>query len=275
MTVEQITAFFGKHVEAIARRDAVALAAGYAEDAVLHSPTAGTVTGRRDIERVFRLWFSAFPDLKWEIDDLVIGRDRAASLNTFSGTDLGGFLGLAPTGRVMRVHGAFLYTFRNDLIAHERRVLDFSGVLLQLAGEVGPMTDSFRKYRQMLARARSEQELRIAADIQRALLPRTRFTSTRFDVAATSVPCRAIGGDFFDYFESREEMFAFVLGDVAGKGPPAALLTAVLQGIFVANADSGFSPAKTMGWSTPPFCAGQSSRVSPPFFTRWYRSMAV
>jgi hypothetical protein len=59
-----------------------------------------------------------------------------------------------------------------------------------------------RQYRETLARARSEQELRIAAEIQRALFPRAPYTGARFEVAATSVPCRAIGGDFFDYFDS-------------------------------------------------------------------------
>jgi sigma-B regulation protein RsbU (phosphoserine phosphatase) len=62
-------------------------------------------------------------------------------------------------------------------------------------------------------------------------------------VAATSVPCRAIGGDFFDYFHLPRGGFGFVLGDVAGKGPPAALLASMLQGIFTANADRDGTPA--------------------------------
>ena len=88
--------------------------------------------------------------------------------------------------------------------------------------------------------------MRIAAEIQRALLPRAPYTGARFEVAATSVPCRAIGGDFVDYFESLDGTFSFVLGDVAGKGPPAALLSAMLQGIFAANAGLGFTPAQTV-----------------------------
>ena len=63
---------------------------------------------------------------------------------TVSGTDVGGFLGLPPTGRMVRVGGAFVYTLKDGLILHERRIIDLSGVLLQLAGEVGPVTDSFQ-----------------------------------------------------------------------------------------------------------------------------------
>ena len=60
------------------------------------------------------------------------------------------------------------------------------------------------------------------------------------------MPCRAIGGDFFDYFEFSNGTFALALGDVAGKGPPAALLSAMLQGIFATCAYLGNSPAETM-----------------------------
>jgi sigma-B regulation protein RsbU (phosphoserine phosphatase) len=57
----------------------------------------------------------------------------------------------------------------------------------------------------------------------------------------TSIACRAIGGDFFEYLDFPDGSFGFALGDVSGKGPPAALLTAVLQGLFVAQA---FAPAE-------------------------------
>ena len=95
----------------------------------------------------------------------------------------------------------FLYTLDEDRrIVHERRVYDFSRMLLQLAGEAEPATEGRRLYREMLERAQREHELRIAAGIQHALLPASRYMGEGFEVAATSVPCRAIGGDFFDYF---------------------------------------------------------------------------
>ena len=95
----------------------------------------------------------------------------------------------------------------------------------------------------MLERSQHEHELKIAAGIQHALLPASRYSGAGFDVAATSVPCRAIGGDFFDYFHLARGGFAFVLGDVAGKGPPAALLASLPQGVFTANAFRDGTPA--------------------------------
>src|SRR5262249_50363382 len=80
----------------------------------------------------------------------------------------------------------------------------------------------------------------------RALLPDRRYRSSSVDIAALAVACRAIGGDFFDYFELADGAVGFVVGDVSGKGPPAALLTAVLQGMLAVHAYGSDSPATTI-----------------------------
>ncbi len=78
------------------------------------------------------------------------------------------------------------------------------------------------------------------------MLPEPLQSGPHFDVAAASIPCRSIGGDFFDYFNLAAGTFACTLGDVAGKGPPAALLTAMIQGAFAAQVTSTESPAVLM-----------------------------
>lgn len=88
-----------------------------------------------------------------------------------------------------------------------------------------------------------EQEMRTASAIQRALLPNTHRAGDFFDAAAAAEPCRAIGGDFFDYIDLAGGALGFVLGDVAGKGPPAALLAALMQGSMVAQAHADTGPA--------------------------------
>jgi sigma-B regulation protein RsbU (phosphoserine phosphatase) len=115
-----------------------------------------------------------------------------------------------------------------------------------LAVEAAGAIENARLYREALEKARIEEELRIASQIQRALLPLPRRTGAFFDAAGSSVPCRQIGGDFFDYIELPDGQFAFALGDVAGKGAPAALLTAVLQGIFAGHVSTMQDPAETM-----------------------------
>jgi sigma-B regulation protein RsbU (phosphoserine phosphatase) len=97
-----------------------------------------------------------------------------------------------------------------------------------------------------MEKARIDRDLRIAADIQRALLPDARHERAVGDLAAVSVPCRTVGGDFYDYLDASESDFGFVLGDVSGKGPPAALLAAVVQSNFAAQAPVSANPADTM-----------------------------
>jgi phosphoserine phosphatase RsbU/P len=103
--------------------------------------------------------------------------------------------------------------------------------------------DSARLYAESAEKARLDRDLRVAADIQRALLPESIYRGPFCDLAAVSIPCRTVGGDFFDYLELPVGGFAFALGDVAGKGPPAALLAAMLQSNFVAHAPVSRDPA--------------------------------
>lgn len=112
-----------------------------------------------------------------------------------------------------------------------------------VAVQASSAIESARLYREATEKKQLERELQLAAEIQRALLPAPRQSGTHFDVAAASIPCRAIGGDFFDYFALPNGEFGIALGDVAGKGPSAALLTAMIQGIFAAQVARAGSPA--------------------------------
>ncbi|HEX7077389.1 MAG TPA: SpoIIE family protein phosphatase [Candidatus Eisenbacteria bacterium] len=94
--------------------------------------------------------------------------------------------------------------------------------------------------------AREGQEMKIAAEIQQALLPPRSRAGGWYGAAGASVPCRTIGGDFFEYFDLPDGRVGFALADVAGKGPPAALLAAMVQGILDSHARRGDGPAATL-----------------------------
>jgi len=83
-------------------------------------------------------------------------------------------------------------------------------------------------YRQALDKAKYEQELKVAAEIQRALLPAGLVDKPFCTALGSSAPCLAVGGDFFDYVDLPAGQFGFIVGDVAGKGSPAALLAAAV-----------------------------------------------
>jgi phosphoserine phosphatase RsbU/P len=106
--------------------------------------------------------------------------------------------------------------------------------------------ESARLYAEAAEKARIERDLLVAAQIQQALLPTGSFETPFVDLAASSLPCRTVGGDFFDYLELGARGFGFGLGDVAGKGAPAALLAAAVQSNFIAQAPVSSDPADTL-----------------------------
>ena len=132
MTREQIFALFNRREAAWGARDAHALASDHAPDGVVVSQTGGVLEGRAEIERIYRVWFLGFPDMTFTTEDLLVDDDRAALLCRITGTHLGEFFGMPPTGRRIEVSGAFIYRLQDDQIIHERRVLDFTGVLIQV-----------------------------------------------------------------------------------------------------------------------------------------------
>src|SRR4051812_15427150 len=153
------------------------------------------------------------------------------------------------------------YVDRADDISGERRIgvlyLDSRekgsflagstrGALETLATEAAVAIENARLYRETMVKAKMEQEMRIAAEIQQALLPKAGHAGAFFRTAASSIPCRSIGGDFYDYVDLPTGAFGFALGDVAGKGPPAALLSAMMQGIFAAQAAASDTPCQTI-----------------------------
>src|SRR5881396_3813847 len=105
-----------------------------------------------------------------------------------------------------------------------------------LSAEAALAIENARLYREALDKAKFEQELKVAAAIQQSLLPEAAREGAFFSTAAASIACRAVGGDFYDYVDLPSGQFGFILGDVAGKGSPAALLAAAVLGMFSAEA---------------------------------------
>ncbi|HEV2386051.1 MAG TPA: SpoIIE family protein phosphatase [Candidatus Acidoferrales bacterium] len=200
----------------------------YADDAVAVSPVFGEVKGRAAIARTFERLFATLPDCAFELSDAIAGDDRIAILGTVAGTDRIGWFGLPPTGGPVRYRLTILCTLAGGKITRDERLYDAAGVV------------------ERLEKARLDEELRTAAEVQSALLPRTANAGLYWEAAGDSIPCRAIGGDFFQFIELPAGRFGVALGDVAGKGTPAALLAAMLQGMFAAGVQAGHGPAETL-----------------------------
>lgn len=132
MTHDQIVALVNRRNAAWAARDAAALAATHAEHGTVASPTAGVLEGREEIEAVYRAWLLAFPDLVVHQEELLIDGDRVAQIARLSATHAGEFFGLAPTGRHVEVLVALVMRLADGFVQEERRIYDFTGLLVQV-----------------------------------------------------------------------------------------------------------------------------------------------
>src|SRR5262249_49491992 len=132
VTRDEILSLVKRRHEAWEGRDVAALGALHAPHCVVVSPTGGVLEGRPEIERVYRLWFTAFPDLRYRSDEVLIDGDRVVEVAQFSGTHAGEFFGVAPTRRRIDVQIAGLMTVAGGFIVEERRIYDFTGFLVQV-----------------------------------------------------------------------------------------------------------------------------------------------
>lgn len=99
---------------------------------------------------------------------------------------------------------------------------------------------------QIVEKERLERELEVAREIQMSVLPRALPQLPGFALGAHIVPARAVGGDFYDFIPLDEHRLGIVVGDVAGKGVPAALFMTQTQALLHAAALPGASPAEAL-----------------------------
>ena len=107
--------------------------------------------------------------------------------------------------------------------------------------------DKLRFLEEQQRRARFQQELSIATEIQKSFLPQVLPEHTGLSFAAHYRPALDIGGDFYDWFEVGPDELYFVIGDVAGKGVPAALLMAQSLSSLRLIIVPGITPTDALG----------------------------
>lgn len=132
MTRNEIVALLETKFEAINRRDMATLMAAHAPDGVVDSPLGGHAKGPEAIRKVYDAWLASFPDAQFEVEPPIVDGERVAQSTMVKGTDMGGFMGLPPTGKKFAMPMVFLFVIRDGKIQHERRVYDFTGLMIQL-----------------------------------------------------------------------------------------------------------------------------------------------
>jgi phosphoserine phosphatase RsbU/P len=115
-------------------------------------------------------------------------------------------------------------------------------ILTALSNVAAAKIENVRLMEESLEKRRLDQDMKLAAEIQRSLLPRAAPLVPGYGVAGLNQPCRTVGGDYYDYaYEDGRLLMA--LGDVAGKGMGAALIMTILRAAARANWSSPLADA--------------------------------
>jgi sigma-B regulation protein RsbU (phosphoserine phosphatase) len=145
--------------------------------------------------------------------------------------------------RTRRQHGNSPTDVDGVLYLDSRSVsLNLSGVshevLRALASECAAVLESAKLVAAEQAAQQYRKEMEIAASIQRSLISASSVENDFVRVNACSIPCREVGGDFFDVHVG-PDVVTVIVADVSGKGISAALLASVIHGMFYAQMTSG------------------------------------
>jgi serine phosphatase RsbU (regulator of sigma subunit) len=130
-------------------------------------------------------------------------------------------------------------------------------VLTPLAHVAAAKIENVRLLEESLEKRRMEQDMQVAAEIQRGLLPSSAPDVPGYGVAGINQPCRTVGGDYYDFALEKSQLLV-ALGDVSGKGTGAALLMTVLRAAVRAHwgladlAEAAARINRTVFENTPP-----------------------
>jgi steroid delta-isomerase-like uncharacterized protein len=117
---------------AMDQRDPVTFGRLYADNVFLESPLGGTLNGREAVLKAFEAFFKAFPDATFLHEPVRIDGDEAVVVCSIAGTHTGGFAGLPASGNPFRFQLVFLLRFKDGLIVRDRRIYDFTGLMVQI-----------------------------------------------------------------------------------------------------------------------------------------------
>jgi len=205
-------------------------------DFVDHSLLPGQASSREGYKQSAAEFYAAFAFADFTIEAQIAEGDMVVTRFSTRCIQRGEFLGVPPSGEV----GTYS-TIRINRIVGGKITDEWSeGSLLEM------LLPSFE--REIRARERVEQDLRVARSIQQASLPKEVPELEGWRIATYYQPAREVGGDFYDLFELEEGRVGVVVGDATGKGMPAALVVSAASSMLraVAQAFHSSSPGEVL-----------------------------
>src|SRR5215211_5062705 len=252
-----------------------------AADYVEHPRPSTLSPGPEGLKQLIAAYRTAFPDLKMMLDDIFAEGDRVAFRWNVSGTHLGEWLGIPPTGNHVAANGITVFRISDGKVVESWTSIDLSpaeeelqwlaeggggarsaDISLAKRGTSPPIWDVLTRnltwrfrVAEIQERERIEQELRVARRIQEALLPETIPQLDGWQITQSYQPAREVGGDFYDFLQLADGHVGLVVGDVSGKGIPAAVLMANTQSVLRTVAQRDSAPGQALMEANQVLCA--------------------
>ena len=132
MTRAEIESLFERRRRAWDAHDAAAMAATHSIDGVVKSPMFGDLYGREEIEASYARAFHMFPDWAMVDEPLLVDGNTVVEVFSSTATHSADFMGLPATGRHFRIEGVRIHVVKDGLVHEERRLYDFTSLLIQV-----------------------------------------------------------------------------------------------------------------------------------------------
>jgi phosphoserine phosphatase RsbU/P len=152
---------------------------------------------------------------------------------------------VAPLKARGRVTGVLAVVNKKGELSFSQHDLD---LLLSLTDQAASTAELVKLYDELAEKQRIEQELRVAHEFQRMLLPASCPEIPGFELGAFSAPALEVGGDYYDFFfiDDKKRFLGIVIADVSGKGIPGALIMSMVRSTLRAEARNSQSPKEVL-----------------------------
>lgn len=161
------------------------------------------------------------------------------------------------------------YGFSSEEFAHScRDYVEMDTEVGELARSLVKMTGDMEEYVEDIRALNNQQEiyraeLNVAQSIQESTLPRdfSVVDGTGVSVAASMEAAKYVGGDFYDFFMVDTDHIALIIGDVSGKGVPAALFMAISKSLLEGHTRPGFRPDEVLSKANITLCKNNEENM--------------
>jgi serine phosphatase RsbU (regulator of sigma subunit)/predicted ester cyclase len=250
---ENNKALVRRFLEAHAKGDLDAMEEMLAPDFFDHNLIPGQRPDREGYLQSTAEYHGAFSDTRYVIEkQLAEGEEVVTTFAASATHDRGEYMGIAPTGRVFEALLILIHRIVAGKIAEE----------WSQGSGLAELTQQ-RLEQERIEHARVQQELEVARTVQQASLPEEVPKLEEWQINPYCQPAQEVGGDFYEFFQLDDGRVGVAVGDVSGKGVPAALVMtgtcAYLGGVAAA---SGASPGEALALANEALFA----RIPPNMF---------